>query len=61
MLWNCQVKYRKPVESAHEYLQEYRQLNYPKLVDSVDDYIQAPPISTPRRPPDIISYAVWLY
>jgi hypothetical protein len=31
------------------------------LVESVDEYLQAPLISAATRPADIISYAVWLY
>ena len=31
------------------------------MVESVDEYIQAPPITAATRPADIISYAVWLY
>ena len=32
-----------------------------KWVESADEYIQTSPISTPGRPPDIISYTVWFY
>ena len=32
-----------------------------KLIESVDEHIQTPPISAATRPADIISYAVWLY
>jgi hypothetical protein len=39
----------------------YRQVNLPKLIESVDQYLQAPAIPTATRPADIISYAVWLY
>jgi putative transposase len=31
------------------------------LLESAHEYLQAPPIPTPGRPPNIISYAVWLY
>ena len=39
----------------------YCQINGPKLIESVDEYIQTSSIPARRPPPDIISYAVWLY
>ena len=39
----------------------YCQLNRWQLLESVDEYLQTSSIPARRPPPDIISYAVWLY
>ena len=33
----------------------------PIFIESADEYLQAPQIPARRPPPDIISYAAWLY
>jgi hypothetical protein len=42
-------------------LARYCQVNLLKLIESPHEHIQTTSISTPGQPPDIISYAVWLY
>jgi transposase-like protein len=39
----------------------YRQLKSPILIKLADEYIQTTQVPAGRPPPDIISYAVWLY
>ena len=39
----------------------YCQVNSLNLLESAYEYLQTPSIPARRPPPDIISYAVWLY